>query len=590
MKLGCEKRKVYDKAYSESVEHNLVPGRAYNIEDPASKLINMVAGGFFNESKYYDPENPTKAYLDLLTTGKLTNVIDKNGLTAQSRELLECAQAIATSDNAEDLLIIASWLRDKSNGMKIRTTPQILLALAAANKKSSKFVRKYAPFIINRADDIVQVFSAFRHLYHNGKSKRKGSLPHCLKKCLADAFKSFSLYELFKYDGSNFKDVLLMIDRKSDYPLEKSVFEWFVNRKITDDAPSVLKSRKVVFSLKNIDDLTPELVKDAQLTWENIKSLFPGNDAKIWELCIPIMGEMAIVRNLRNFEEANISEKSWNFILEKMNKIEKTNQLPFRFFTADREVKSSWSKSILSSMLDRSVCNLPNLFGKTLVLIDNSGSCQSNKISKDSVVSVADAGNMLGSVLAKRLGVNATVGVFGDCFMYVPLNVCDSTITIKKSIDNMAIYGNRIKSEALGISKYGNGVGGGTETGLWFALDDITKKKLHFDRIILLSDLCCYTQGDVNCSVNMTKYFGPKATIQGLIDKYCHSVNSKVFVHSINLNGYSQAQTKEKGRSFLLSGWSENIVKIIYDLESASSESQVDVPTIEILRKRYQVK
>lgn len=600
-----------ERTYKETVAHAHVPGRAYDITDPVVKLVNMVGGGFFNEPKYYDPNRPAAEFWkELLSTGKISSAPkDENGLTAQAKELLETAMAVAKGDHPEDLLIVAAWMRDPKEGLKLRTTPQILLALAASNPKTKEFVRRYTPAVIKRADELRQVFAAYRHLFQGGNvATHKGSLPHCLRKGLAQAFADFNTYDLLKYDSDNrpsFKDVLLMIDRKGGgWPLSKPVFEYLVNRKITDDAPEMLKARKEFFALKSVDQITPELVKRAGLTWENIKSLAgqvaEGEEsvqlpAKVWELCVPIMGEMAITRNLRNLEQAKVSSKVWDMVFEKLEKVEKTSQLPFRFFAAEREVTSTEAKTAVAQMLDRACASLPDLAGVTAVFTDNSGSAVGAAISGKSSMRVSDAGNTLEAVFAKRYGRRAMIGVFGDSFMWVPFSQADSALSIKKKIDSIAQREERSKNGALAIPGYtsGMGVGGGTETGLWWGIDDLTKRKVHVDRIVLLSDLCCYTQGDVNCGVAMSKFFGPKATIQSMIDRYRREVNKDCRVYSINLAGYGQAQTRpDDPKGHILSGWSENIIRIMNDLESGSQPTQdgrtpADIPTIEALRRRY---
>ena len=127
-----------------------------------------------------------------------------------------------------------------------------------------------------------------------------------------------------------------------------------------------------------------------------------------------------------------------------------------------------------------------------------------------------------------------------------------------------------------------------TETGLWFGIDDLTKRKIHVDRIVLLSDLCCYTQGDVNCGVNMSQYFGRGATVQSMIDRYRQAVNPNCYVYSINLNGHSQSQVRPNDeRTFLLSGWSEKLVNLIVELESPQQIPNAGVPVMEALRSKY---
>jgi hypothetical protein len=131
-KLGMKKGTVHDRAADEQVAHVHVPGRAYNVADPVTKLIHTIGGGFFNEPKYYDTNRSYLEFMvELLTTGKISSTIkDEKGLTEQAREVMETATAVANGESPEDLLIIAAWARDTENGLRLRTTPQIMLALA----------------------------------------------------------------------------------------------------------------------------------------------------------------------------------------------------------------------------------------------------------------------------------------------------------------------------------------------------------------------------------------------------------------------------------------------------------------------------
>lgn len=629
-KIGMKKGSVHDRAAAEQVAHVHVPGMAYQVADPVTKLIHTIGGGFFNEPKYYDTNRSCAAFLiELLSTGKISSTIkDETGLTEQAREVLETVTAVANGDTPEDLLIVASWARDTENGLKLRTTPQVMLALAAAHPKTKAFVPKYATAIIKRADEIRQVFGAFRHLFMGttgeqkaeaakaGKPPRahRGSLPHALRKALAHALAVQSDYALLKYNGDDrptFADVLKLVggskeigkylekvtgQKRPNWPVGRAMFEYLVNGEYVEDLPPTLQARKQFFATKDVGAVTPELVKAAGLTWENLVSHL-GSSKAVWELCIPMMGEMALTRNLRNFEQAEISKEAWEQVHERLLAVEETVQLPFRFFSADREVASPEAKGLLARLLDRAVAKVADLPGVTLVLTDNSGSAVGCAISGKSKLRVSDCGNMLEAVLAKKLGRRAIIGVFGDSMMWVPFSADDTCLAIKHRIDAVAQREERSEHGALAIPdfKTGVGVGGGTETGLWFGVDDITRRKVHVDRIIFLSDLCCYTQGDdgtaQNCGVNMEEYFGKKATMQSMVDKYRQAVNPECWVYSVNLSGHDQSQFRPNDkRTHLLSGWSEKLVDMIRDLEAGKvgeCDTPVEVPAIEVLRGRY---
>ncbi len=472
------------------------------------------------------------------------------------------------------------------------------------------------------------MFGAFRHLFmetsaekkaaasQDGKPARphRGALPHSLRKALAHALAVQSDYALLKYNGGDrptFADVLKMVggskqirkylekatgQKRANWPVSKAMFEYLVNGVYVDELPPTLQARQQFFALKDAAAVTPELVKAAGVTWENMVSHL-GSTKDVWELCIPFMGEMALTRNLRNFEKAEISRASWDQVSERLLGVEESVQLPVRFFSADREVSSPEAKGLLARLLDRAVERVADLPGVTLVLTDNSGSACGCAVSGKSKLRVSDCGNMLEAVLAKKLGERAIIGVFGDCLMWVPHALEDTCLAIKHRIDAVAQREERSQNGALAIPQYrtGQGVGMSTETGLWFGVDDITRRKVHVDRIIFLSDLCCYTQGDngtaKNCGVNLEEYFGKKATMRSMVDRYRQAVNPDCWVYSVNLSGHGQSQLRPNDkRTHLLSGWSEKLLDLMRDIEAGKFEEdgpKIEVPAIEVLRDRY---
>jgi hypothetical protein len=597
---------IHDRASEEQVPHAHVPGRAYEIGAAATKLIHMIGGGFFNEPKYYDSNRtPAAFYAELAATGKISTVLlGELGLTEQARDVIETAHAVAQSDCPADLLVIAAWARDTKDGLKLRTTPAVLLAIAAANDRTKPFVVRYAPAILRRADEIRVTFALFRHFFQGGgeAGRHRGSLPHCLRKALAAALAECSDYELLKYnDGERptCADVLKMVGgsrklphrRSGGWPVSRALFEYLVNGTITDDAPPILRARQRFFATKDVAEVSADLVREAGLTWENVISHL-GSSAAAWELVIPFMGEMALTRNLRNFEQAGISGAAWQQVRERLLRIEDSVQLPFRFFAAEQQVTSAEAKDIVRRMLDRSCSAVADLAGTTLVLTDNSGSCTGCAVSGASNLCVADAGNMLGAILARRVGDRVLLGVFGDSLVWVPFTSSDDCLAIKQRMDDLALREERSRHGALAIPQFerGTGVGQGTETGLWWGLHDVTRRKVRVDRIILISDLCCYTQGDVNCGHDMSRHFGKNATVASMVDQYRAAVNPDAFVYSINLNGHGQSQMRPHDhRTHLMSGLSEKVFHLIRDVEAgeANQSEAVAVPTIETLRARY---
>ena len=228
-KFGMKKGSVHDRADAEQVAHKHVPGRAYEVGDAVTKLVHTIGGGFFNEPKYYDSNRSFAAfYQELLATGRISSKItDETGLTEQAESPRDHDRGGQRGDAGRP----ADHRRlGTGYGQRPETAEhaQIALALAAAHAKTRPFVARYATAIMQPADEIRQVFGAFRELFMaakgeqeasqagNGSKPRahRGSLPHSLRKALAHALATQTEYALLKYDGKTrptFADVLKMV-------------------------------------------------------------------------------------------------------------------------------------------------------------------------------------------------------------------------------------------------------------------------------------------------------------------------------------------------------------------------------------------
>ncbi|NND02045.1 MAG: TROVE domain-containing protein, partial [Acidimicrobiia bacterium] len=147
----------------------------------------------------------------------------------------------------------------------------------------------------------------------------------------------------------------------------------------------------------------PSLLTEAGATWEWLSGWLPGGmDAEAWEAVIPSMGYMALLRNLRNFDEAGISPeraRSVREILADPERVAKSRQFPYRFWSAYKNVPSlDWAPT-LEKALELSVGNIPELSGRTLVLTDTSASMTSS-VSRHSKVRHFEIAALFAAALA----------------------------------------------------------------------------------------------------------------------------------------------------------------------------------------------
>lgn len=157
----------------------------------------------------------------------------------------------------------------------------------------------------------------------------------------------------------------------------------------------------------SLNDLVhPDALKSTGLTWEDALSVLGGVVDKrlLWAALIPNMGLMAQVRNLRNFDQAGVSDDKVSHVVRALSShdaVRGSRMFPFRFLAAYRNAPSlRWSYP-LEKALNFSVDNIPELGGRTLILVDRSGSMQS-PMSGRSDLSRADAASVFGAALALR--------------------------------------------------------------------------------------------------------------------------------------------------------------------------------------------
>lgn len=160
----------------------------------------------------------------------------------------------------------------------------------------------------------------------------------------------------------------------------------------------------------------PARLRAAGMSWEALSGWLQGPmDREAWEAIIPMTGYMALLRNLRNFDEAGVSDAVAAKVAAKLadpEQVSKSRQLPFRFQSAYTEVGHDRWRVALGAALELSTQNIPDaLGGRTLVLVDTSGSMMQT-VSERSKVSFHAIASLFGVALAYKFGI-ANVDLFG---------------------------------------------------------------------------------------------------------------------------------------------------------------------------------
>ena len=135
-----------------------------------------------------------------------------------------------------------------------------------------------------------------------------------------------------------------------------------------------------------------------------------------WRLILPQLGYMALIRNLRNLDEAGITDKEAATLADRIadpEQVRRSRQFPFRFLSAYLNAPSLRWGHALEQALDAATANIPELPGRTLILIDTSAS-MGQALSRKSAMSMVQAAALFGLATGIRNRDRADLYGFAD--------------------------------------------------------------------------------------------------------------------------------------------------------------------------------
>ena len=269
---------------------------------------------------------------------------------------------------------VASLAIEARDAMKLRHAP--LWLVCALLERRAKNVAALIPQVVQRPDEMTELLAMY---WKDGKRP----LAAQLKRGLAVVFRAFSAYQLAKYDrpgAVRLRDVLFLVHAEPKD--EEQAATW---RKLVDG------------TLESPD------------TWE--VALSSGADKReTWARLLTErkLGALALVRNLRNMQQAGIPDADIAAALDEM-KVERV--LPFRFVAAARHAPTL--EPALERAMYRCLEGQPKLPGKTALLVDGSGSMFGTKISEKSELDRFDAAAAL-AILAREMCEDIDVICFSN--------------------------------------------------------------------------------------------------------------------------------------------------------------------------------
>jgi hypothetical protein len=379
-------------------------GGAAFVRDAESELFLLAATNMVGEDTFYERAADRDArFVDLVHQVTATN-----------------PAFIAGADPDEGQVGLAQYLRQH---LLMRSAAVVMAAeyVAAGGPGGRQLIAR----ALQRADEPAELIGYW--LANHGRN-----LPMPVKRGVADAVRRlYNERAALRYDGLSrqlrMADVIELTHPAPTGDRQSALFRYLLDRRHHDDAvadPDDLSMLAAAAALEAVPgdqrrsvlrDRGPAALAAAGFSWERLSGWLPGGmDAEAWEAVIPSMGVMALVRNLRNFDQAAISDAAIDAVIAKITdpaEVAKARLFPYQVWAAYKNAPSDNWKRALGRTLDLAAGNIPALDG-TLVVIDTSGSMQA-AVSRRSTMQRVEVAAVMAMATAKRAG-DVDVVIYGQ--------------------------------------------------------------------------------------------------------------------------------------------------------------------------------
>lgn len=293
--------------------------------------------------------------------------------------------------------------------------------------------RRVVASVLQRADEPGEMLAYWTAVHGR-------AVPKAVKRGVADAVvRLYDEHALLKYDsrgrGFRFGDVIDVVHPSPRDAGQGDLFRHALDRRHRRDDP-IPESLRVLAARADLTTWTGKrkrkllaradaatVLRGAGMTWESLAGWLQGPmDAAAWSAVIPTMGYMALLRNLRNFDQAGVPDEVAATVAARLadpEQVARSRQLPMRFLSAHRAAPSPRWGPALEQALQASLVNVPALPGRTLVLVDRSGSMW-DRLSARSNLTRADAAAIFGTAVALR-SAKADLVAFGTDWQVIPV-------------------------------------------------------------------------------------------------------------------------------------------------------------------------
>jgi 60 kDa SS-A/Ro ribonucleoprotein len=450
----------------------------------------------------------------------------------KATDKLERLRKLMAGNDAAFVAKLAVYVREQ---MYLRSVPMVLAVELAKVHSGDNLVSKLTNRVVQRADEIAEVLAYYALANQRIEVKQLNKLSKQLQKGLGDAFNKFDEYQFAKYNRDaavKLKDALFIVHPKAKDEAQQLLFNKIVNNEL--QAPYTWEVELSAVGQQKFDSV--ELKKAAvRAKWEE---LIYSNK----------LGYMAMLRNLRNILEAEVSKEALDKVcgyIGNENAVANSKQLPFRFLSAYRELKELKNgrvSKVLEALETAVLHTAANLAGygedtKVVIAADVSGSMQ-QPISAKSKVQNFDIGVMLAMLLQNRCG-HVITGMFGDTWKVINVP--------KKNILASVMEFHRREGE-VGYSTNGH-----------LVVKDLLQRNKVVDKIMLFTDCQLWNSSkstDTLASVwKQYKGIAPAA---------------KLYLFDLAGLGNTPLNTL-RDDVYLIAGWSDKIFNVLQAIEEGSN-------------------
>ena len=429
---------------------------------------------------------------------------------------------------------LAVYARESLN---LRSVPLVLCVELARLHRGDNLVSRLVARVVQRPDEITDLLAYYAQANGRSGTTILNRLSKQLQKGLALSFNRFDGYQLAKYDRDGavrLRDALFLVHPHAKDEAQQALF----NQLVRGELPTPYTWETELSAVGQGSYATDADRQTAvRQTWETL--IGSGR-----------LGYMALLRNLRNILDANVSAQAMERVCDTLADrfaVARSKQLPFRFLAAYREVKalpSGYVAGVLAALetaIAHSAVNLRGFGHDTRVVLacDVSGSMQ-QPISARSKVLLYDVGLVLSMLLQSRCQ-NVVTGMFGNVWKRISL----PRGPVLRNVDELYQ-----REGEVGYSTNGH-----------LVVQELLLRREAVDKVMIFTDCQLWNSA------------GDGGVFGRIWADYRRTVapNARLYLFDLAGHGTAPLQVRPENGVALIAGWSDKIFDVLQALDNGGS-------------------